>query len=322
MINDYINDWLDIIEQMNTDNTYKLAWGRAVLECVNNDEYVIDNNYAIISFDNIAYCVLKYYWNQIFFFNLKQAPYKDKEPIICKYTKEMIEEYKKVAADNLPIWFNKASMVFHEDYLDIMIRKISKALSYDVCWRFKNTPNGTKNIYEYDKSQGNIIKIEYNHISELKEYFIVLSKLLNYKWTQLLEGFNFAPKIAKKVNGISNAKIKRNSLTKFKELLLKQFNDGKIIDFYTGEELDEKDISIDHVIPWSFMYSDDIWNLVITSKSHNSSKSNSIPTSDDIDKLKKRNMLLLEFLDGNLKEELLLAIDNDYVTKFYNECRL
>ena len=37
---------------------------------------------------------------------------------------------------------------------------------------------------------------------------------------------------------------------------------NKPIDFYTGDELDMDDISVDHVIPWSFMYSDDIWNLV------------------------------------------------------------
>ena len=58
--------------------------------------------------------------------------------------------------------------------------------------------------------------------------------------------------------------------------------EGKIIDFYTGDILEQNDISLDHVIPWSFMYSDDIWNLVITSKSVNSKKSNSIPSEETI----------------------------------------
>ena len=31
---DYINLWLDIIENMNNDNTYKLAWGRALIEII------------------------------------------------------------------------------------------------------------------------------------------------------------------------------------------------------------------------------------------------------------------------------------------------
>lgn len=41
-----------------------------------------------------------------------------------------------------------------------------------------------------------------------------------------------------------------------KNILLENMN--KPIDFYTGEELQPDDISVDHVIPWSFMYSDDI----------------------------------------------------------------
>ncbi len=30
-MNKYIQDWLDVIEYMNNDNTYKLAWGRVFL---------------------------------------------------------------------------------------------------------------------------------------------------------------------------------------------------------------------------------------------------------------------------------------------------
>ena len=36
----------------------------------------------------------------------------------------------------------------------------------------------------------------------------------------------------------------------------------RIIDFYTGKTLNDKEIEVDHVIPWSYLYSDDLWNLV------------------------------------------------------------
>lgn len=77
-----------------------------------------------------------------------------------------------------------------------------------------------------------------------------------------------------------------------KNILLENMN--KPIDFYTGDELDMDDISVDHVIPWSFMYSDDIWNLVLTSKSHNSSKSNHIPSKEVFEQLNQRNKALIE----------------------------
>ena len=99
---------------------------------------------------------------------------------------------------------------------------------------------------------------------------------------------------------------------------------GKIIDFYTGSSLKENEISLDHVIPWSFMYSDDIWNLVITSKSNNSRKSDSIPSKNIIKSLEDRNIELLNDIPQTSKyyKELKQAIDNNYVEKFYFSLKL
>ena len=172
-------------------------------------------------------------------------------------------------------------------------------------------------IYRLDR-KAMIVTFTSEEIKQLKDYAFILSQLMNYKWAQLLEKFNSAPKIALKVKGISDAKIRRNNLSKFKHILLSQMKDGNIIDFYTGKVLEENDISIDHVIPWSFMYSDDIWNLVITSKSVNSSKSNSIPSEEVIERLEKRNKELVEIVkEPKYHEELQTAIDNNYVQKFY-----
>lgn len=324
MIPSYIKDWLTIIEQMNNDNTYKLAWGRAVIECVAFDDFDIINNNAIISFDNISLRMLKYYWNQLFFFHLKQSPYKDKDPVICQDTEKLIDVYKKITNSSIPIWFDDALKIIiknNKKEFDKIIKHISKTLHENVCWRFKNIPNKTLDIYEYNKGVDSII-INMDNVIALKEYSMIISKLLNYKWSQLLEKFNYQPKISLKVNGISEAKLRRNNLTKFKEELLKEFEGKEIIDFYTGNPISYNDISIDHVIPWSFMYSDDIWNLVITSKSINSSKSNSIPSKEIIEKLKIRNNNLDSLLSGTYKLSMDEAIRNNYVDKFYYESRL
>ena len=70
------------------------------------------------------------------------------------------------------------------------------------------------------------------------------------------------------------------------------------------------------------MYSDDIWNLVITSKSVNSSKSNSIPSDEIIERLKNRNNKLESLLSNSYKLSMEEAIKNNYVDKFYFESRL
>lgn len=323
MISKYINDWLEIIENMHNDNTYKLAWSRAILECIHNNNYIEDRK-AYISIDEISKCMLKYYWNQLFFFNLKQSSNDKKPPIICQLTNSLIEEYKKITNSIIPVWYDKGieEIKKNPNFYNKIIKQTSKVLPNDVSWRFKMINGNTLPIYEYDyKNKDEFVIFEIDSINELKDYSIILTKLINYKWSQLLEKFNYAPKIANKVNGISNEKLRRNSLNKYKEELLKEYN-GKAIDFYTGEEINKKDISIDHVIPWSYMYSDDIWNLVITTKSYNSSKSNIIPNSKIIEKLKKRNDNLVNYVSKPYKDELLEACSRNYVDKFYYECRL
>lgn len=78
MIPNYIRDWLSIIENMSNDNTYKLAWGRAIIECINDNNYDINGKIAIIQFDDISKCMIKYYWNQIFFLILSKVHIRTK----------------------------------------------------------------------------------------------------------------------------------------------------------------------------------------------------------------------------------------------------
>ena len=67
MISQNIQNWLDVIEKMNNDNTYKLAWGRSILEYLGNVDVFDD---VEISFDELSKLIIKYYWNQLYFFNL------------------------------------------------------------------------------------------------------------------------------------------------------------------------------------------------------------------------------------------------------------
>ena len=120
--------------------------------------------------------------------------------------------------------------------------------------------------------------------------------------------------------------IKRSSLSKFRELLNTENPHSKC--FICDEKIINETPSIDHVIPWSFLFSDDVWNLVYTHKACNSQKSNVIPTEKEIEKLEKRNATLLHILmsDANYKtkkptKELEIAIEKDYVKKFWINCK-
>jgi HNH endonuclease len=331
IIEDYTNKWLIILEEMNNDNTYKLGWGRAIIEiCSDMKMEEVNDEVIKITFKQIGKKMLKYYWNQIFYFNLKQSAVKGdtREPKIVQYTKRLIEDYKRIFETTKPEWFNKVypsgNKELNQLFKRVIERDILTTLKSDVCWRFPKVKETEDiGVYSLYKKEG-YIELNRQDAIELKENSRFLTQLFNYKWSLLLEKYNYAPKIGNKVKGSGDEEIRRRSLQSFKKILLLQFGENQIRDFYTNEIVPMDEISIDHVIPWSFIYDDDIWNLVVTSKSYNSSKNNHIISEQYIEKLEKRNEQLLDLLveeegvSNKYLNDLKFAIENSTVKELYN----
>ncbi len=317
----YIEQWLKVIDGMSNENTYKLAWGRAVVEICHFSDLKSESDLEA-HFDEISEHFLKYFWNQSYFFKLYQGPAKSK-PVIQQITEEMILVYQKKSESKLPVWFDIAKQILMEDreWYNKMVTRISSAIRADVCWRFIKVGKEDIPLYSLDREK-RFIRLTHQQVEIIHDHAFVLSQLLNYRWAQLLEKFNTSPRIAMKVKGISEEGIRRSSLSKFKQALLAQFPDGKVTDFYSGELIDPNDISIDHVIPWSFMYSDDIWNLVITSKSHNSRKSNTLVDEEVIERLKQRNLQLKEVVPENYRNEIDASIELKLIEKYYFQFKI
>ena len=324
MIPEYIKKWLQLIEKMSNFNTYKLAWGRSIIEAVEcNDYEKLDDNTDQISMDKISLNVLRYYWNQTYFFNLKQCGSYSKATIMTSVN-SLITKYQDLTENTFPVWFDEALVEIKKKDLSFFnktIKDISRCLIANPYRYFVHLEKDKYlDIYSLSNDKKYLL-LKHEDLLALNEYGFILSELLNYRWSQLLENYNAAPKINQKVNRISENKIRRASLKHFIKFLM-EATDNKPIDFYTGVELAKDNISVDHVIPWSFMYSDDIWNLVLTSKKNNSSKNNKIPTKEQIELLKERNNKLLNIIDDDkMKEELNTAVDNQYVDKYYMSCR-
>jgi len=319
-MNEYLEKWLKVIDGMHNVNSYKLSWGRSLVELCHSTDST--NEQVVFTFDQISEHFLKYYWNQTYFFKLYQGPARTK-PVIQQITEEMILLYQTKEQSTLPVWFDVAKVVFMKNpkQYQTFIERISKKMTEDVSWRFSRIENENIDLYVLDLEKRTVTFTQEDY-QIVKDHAFVLSQLLNYRWAQLLEKFNQSPRIASKVKGMSDEQLRRNSLTRFKQALLKQFPDGVVRDFYTNDVLDPNDISIDHVIPWSFMYSDDIWNLVITSKSRNSSKSNNKTTQDYIDRLKQRNLEIENIVPESFKMDLLEAKEHDFVDKFYFQFKI
>lgn len=324
MENNFLYKFKKIIRECNYDNTYKMAMAKSLVEIsLDNTQ----NGLVQIPLSVIAKKYLKYYWNQTIFFDLVQGSNLKKIPIILQYTKELIEYYYKSIGSNKPIRFERVEKYLEDNLFNeynACLEKISNGLSKDVAWRFTFIDSKyNDDVYIFNK-QNKSIDINSTNLNYLSENHEDLFDLIDYRWGLILETFNSSPKINKKVKIIDEQDIKRTDLSRFKKVLDLENPNRKC--FICDELIEEDELSIDHVIPWSYLYSDDIWNLVYVHKVCNSSKSNRIPSKSDIKELKERNLRLQEIvhqekLTGKIIDELDVAIEKDYVDKFWIGCK-
>ena len=308
-MNRYIIDLSTVIRDCIMTNTYKMAWIRSLVEIS-----VKQPKRKNIHFSDLSPLIFKYYWNQSIYFNLNQGPNPLKKPEIHQMVIEEIKKYQD-QYNYQPLFFSRI-----QNKINVDVNKINGILTQDVSWRFPKLGNKKFDFYDLNKENFCLR----NHRPDLlRKYSDILFELINYKWVQKLEQFNSSPRISKKVNGTDRENIKRGNLSNFKKYLDLENPERKC--FITNEIIEDDELSVDHVIPWSYLFSDDLWNLVYVKRSENSIKSNRIPSESMIEKLENRNKRLLILLKHNKKdkhsEELKFAIEKDLVRNFWIGCK-
>jgi len=256
--------------------------------------------------------MFKHYWDQTIFFKLQQGQNPDRHPLILQMVSEEINRFQKIMNNTKPQFFLRV-----ENQLNIDLKKIIRVIKNNVSWRFKQDYD----LYEIDNDLNQIIL---HDPIFLKKHAKIIYEIINNRWTLILEDFNSSPRIGNKIRGTEEQKIKRKNLKSFHRYL--EIENPNRVCFVTGDTLRNEDLSVHHVIPWSYMYSDDLWNLVFLKKSENSILSNNIPSQKIINKLKLRNQSLLYKMENmNIKNkvfnELKFSIERDYVTQFWIGCK-
>ena len=304
-MNKELKELSNLINYGSMENTYKMSWIRSIVEICE------ESPKKIINLDDLSPLIFKYYWNQSIFFNLNQGQNRNFTPTIIQIVEKCITDYQ------LEFGYKPESFIRVQKKIKIPTQKISKVLAQDVCKRFLILDKKVSNFYKYDLQKR---KIKISNPRFLKEYSEVLYHLINYRWTQKLEETDGSPRISKKIKGVERDKTpKRGNLKLFHKFL--DIENPKKVCFLTGEKITGT-TSVDHIIPWSYMYSDDLWNLVYVKSEENSSVSNRLPSENLIKKLILRNKKLLKLLikkniTNKHVDELKIALERDYVVKYW-----
>lgn len=314
----YINDFITVIQSIENDNTYKTAWGRAILECINNEEYEIQGEYYVLYHYNLVQKVMKYYWNQIGFFKLSQGP----SSVLEARIEEIKEDFEENTRITYPVWYDKIEVFLKRNPIrfERQVKKFITIVNKGVAAKFEKIDTKHRvELYELD-TKFKCLRFTEDQVNLLKENTFILDNIIDYKWAEILEDNNKSPNIIKKVLGSKQYKFKRQNLIKYRNVLLEYCHLEGSKDFYTNQPVELEDMKLEYVIPYDFVYTNDIWNTIIVSKDTAKKRRGKVPTMEDIEKLNTRNRELYNAIkETHLKVrfDIERALEEHLVDRYY-----
>ncbi|MBD7965891.1 HNH endonuclease [Fictibacillus norfolkensis] len=273
--------------------TYKFVLIKSILENLYNVNEKLELTYDLL-FNSFS----KIYWNLVIHHNLNQINMTGKKAEVQKLLIEIKEKYN---VPNTFVFYKLAE----ELQLEI-ITKVKKKAKLNVMGAIYGDTNST--IYDFDNKKESI-KINPSYYSFMQRFQKVLTYLTNYHLVLFLEKFNQKGDITNLLMKVENVS-KRSSLNEFYFLLSSFYNDKC---FYCGKEIKKKgSIHVDHFIPWSFVQTDQLWNLVISCSPCNLSKNDKLAVDTFLHFLIDRNVELKNNPSLNQRPDM----------KVYNEKKL
>ena len=153
-------------------------------------------------------------------------------------------------------------------------------------------------LYGFDLKKADYLELKDLAVFYMRKHKAEIEKLNYYSWAKFLETSN--EKESQIISHLEQSTPKRENLSVYRELLKKEFEDNCC--FYCGHKLDK--IQVDHVIPWSFMKDDHLWNFVLSCPKCNNRKKDKLPVEKYLDLVIKRNEELLKSTNEAIIKEM------------------
>lgn len=264
----------------NKSECYKLFWFQAIAR-------KIKEGYEIITFETLIDEMITDAWYMVSEYHLNLGPNDALEKVVHRLSeishmkssekKEIILEYLAACEDKEVI---------------AMKRTLSQNVPYRLQAPFMESMKGK----EWNRSGKNLAE-RINQEHRLIYYFLPFCGMstqiqIQKEWAdyikqnyEIIEGWielnliQYLQRRNPSVPGIVDKLFppKERNLEKVKKYWKMIVAIKPICEIYGENPLNEKNISIDHFVPWSYVAHDELWNLTPTTRSINSSKSNSLP---------------------------------------------
>ncbi|MDT8862127.1 HNH endonuclease [Alkalihalobacillus sp. MEB130] len=251
-------------------STYKYALIKSLIENL----YQINDHFEL-TYDQLAYSFTKIYWNLIVHHNLDKQNRGKNARVVT-----IIKEAQINHAIPSEFSFDKIDARLQ---LSLM-RKVKTTMKENVFGALYGDTRGS--FYAFDHKR-EYFKVNPTVHRFMLNYQRLIVNLTNYHMAAMIEELNEVPSINYLLGKVESI-ARRTSLRPFEKLLMSHF---EATCFYCNRTLTGKkrETHVDHFIPWSFVQSDHVWNLVLSCNTCNTSKSDKLPERTYLEFLINRN---------------------------------
>ena len=298
----------------NTSECYKLFWFKAIVMKIKEGK-------TVLSYEELVDRMIVDAWYMVTEYHLNLGPrdtlenliilIKEKNPGLKSSEKETVILDYLATTNDKEIVTKKKTLTYNVPYrLQAPFLKNVKGKTWDVpkADLVYQINQENKLIYYFETVNGldTRIVIQEDWAEYIRKNFDILIGWINYNLINYLQRRNpSVPGIADKLSPPDERKL--DKVKKYWKLIL---SFESVREIYNDQVLTDKDISIDHFVPWSYVAHDELWNLSPTTRSINSSKSNNLPDWD----VYFEKLARVEFQSYKLKW------NNEIVRKEFEKC--
>ncbi|MCP3028602.1 HNH endonuclease domain-containing protein [Halobacillus sp. A5] len=248
--------------------TYKFGLLKAMIENL----YQV-NESGEVTYDQLAYSFTKVYWNLVIHHELEQGTRGSAVVTKLMEIKQTYNIPKEMTFDKLDATIQLAAT-----------KRVKAVMKTNVFGALYGDTQGSFYAFDHKTEQ---FKFNKAVLTFMRKYQRLLIDLVNYHMAKMIEQLNDVPHINYLLDKVESI-AKRSTLKPFEKVLVQYFEQTC---FYCGKKLNKNTIQthVDHFIPWSFVQSDQLWNLVLTCSKCNTSKNDKLAVRSYLDDMIDRN---------------------------------
>ena len=144
-------------------------------------------------------------------------------------------------------------------------------------------------------------------------YKLEIEQMNYFAWAKFLDKINKDKPTPQLIEKLELSTPKRKNLSDYRKILRQEFEENNC--FYCGTKLTTGS-HVDHVLPWSFVKSDHLWNFVLACPKCNCKKNDLLPSKSKLAEVTARNQKMILDQSAFVKSEF-VGYSDDLMWKIW-----